>query len=103
MIERAGRDAGGDLDLHGRLELRDPRHARAAEAVGGRARPHAGAPEVEVDGGSSGAAAGWWPARVEADLQARMLEGRMVTIERIYRDYDDRVHLGVTSTSPVRR
>ena len=26
----------------------------------------------------------------------RMLDGRLATIERIYVDYDDRVHLGVT-------
>ena len=37
---------------------------------------------------------------VEADLQARMLEGRTVTVERIHRDYDGRVHLGVSVDEP---
>ena len=29
-----------------------------------------------------------------------MLEGRDVTVERIYRDYDGRVHLGVALDEP---
>ena len=29
-----------------------------------------------------------------------MLEGRTVTVERIYRDYDGRVHLGVALDEP---
>jgi len=37
---------------------------------------------------------------VEADLQARMLEGRTVTVHRIHRDYDGRVHLGVSVDEP---
>jgi hypothetical protein len=37
---------------------------------------------------------------VEADLQARMLEGRTVTVQRIHRDYDGRVHLGVSVDEP---
>ena len=28
-----------------------------------------------------------------------MLDGRTATVERIYLDYDDRVHLAVTSTT----
>ena len=32
----------------------------------------------------------------EADLHARMLDGRSATIERIFVDYDGKVHLGVT-------
>ena len=35
------------------------------------------------------------PAR-DADIQARMLDGRTATIERIMTDYDGRTHLGVT-------
>ena len=46
----------------------------------------------------------WWSGPgLDADLQARMLEGRTVTVERIYRDYDGRIHIGVASTSPARR
>ncbi len=32
----------------------------------------------------------------DRDPYDRMLDGRRATIERIYVDYDDRVHLGVT-------
>ena len=32
----------------------------------------------------------------EADLHARMLDGRTATIERILIDYDGKTHLGVT-------
>ena len=32
----------------------------------------------------------------DADLHARLLDGRTATIERIFVDYDGRVHLGVT-------
>jgi hypothetical protein len=37
---------------------------------------------------------------VEADLHARALEGHTVTVERIYRDYDGKVHLGVSVDGP---
>jgi len=32
----------------------------------------------------------------EASLEARMVDGRTATIERIFVDYDGKVHLGVT-------
>ena len=32
----------------------------------------------------------------EADIQARMLDGRTATIEKIFTDYDGKTHLGVT-------
>ena len=32
----------------------------------------------------------------DADLHARMLDGRTATIERIFIDYDGKAHLGVT-------
>jgi hypothetical protein len=32
----------------------------------------------------------------DADIQARMLDGRTATIERIFTDYDGRAHLGLT-------
>ena len=32
----------------------------------------------------------------DADVQARMLDGRTATIERIFTDYDGKTHLGVT-------
>ena len=33
---------------------------------------------------------------VERDVFDRMLDGRTATLERIYIDYDDRIHLAVT-------
>ena len=32
----------------------------------------------------------------DADIQARMLDGRTATLERLFTDYDGRLHLGVT-------
>ena len=103
------------LNLHGRMELRDPE--TGAAPAGGRRRdrvtrepprpsaavrdPTRGLPEVEVDGVvfRRGGRVVVRPG-VEADLQARMLEGRTVTVERIHRDYDGRVHLGVSVDEP---
>ena len=58
-------------------------------------------PEVEVDGVvfRRGGRVVVRPG-LDADLQARMLEGRTVTVERIYRDYDGKVHLGVSVDEP---
>ena len=104
------------LDLHGRMQLRDPIQR---DQPGGPAlerdpvtreppRPSAavrdptrGLPEVEVDGVvfRRGGRVVVRPG-IEADLQARMLEGRTVTVERIHRDYDGRVHLGVSVDEP---
>jgi hypothetical protein len=88
MIERASAVTPDQLArLHGRMsEIRDPTQ---------------GLPEVEVDGVilRRGARVLVRPG-LEADLQARMLEGRTVTVERIQRDYDGRVHLGVALDEP---
>ena len=63
--------------------------------------PTQGLPEVEVDGVvfRRGGRVVVRPG-LDADLQARMLEGRTVTVERIQRDYDGRVHLGVALDEP---
>ena len=37
------------------------------------------------------------------DTYDRMLDGRTATLERIYVDYDDRVHLGVTIDNDPRQ
>ena len=83
MIERASAVTPEQLRrLHGRMtEIHDPTQ---------------GLVEVEVDGVvfRRGGRVIVRPG-LEADLQARMLEGRTVTVERIHRDYDGRVHLGV--------
>jgi hypothetical protein len=70
------------LALHGRITMRDPRE---------------GEPEVTVAGERfvRGAHVLLRPAP-EADLHARLLDGRTATIERILVDLDGKVHLGVT-------
>jgi hypothetical protein len=89
------------LELHGRVEVRDlvtrepPRPSAAVRD------PTRGLPEVEVDGVVFRRGGRVVVRRgIEADLQARMLEGRPVTVERIHRDYDGRVHLGVSVDGP---
>ena len=89
------------LELHGRMELRDPVTREPPRPSADVRDPTRGLPEVEVDGvvfrrgGRVVVRQG-----VDADLQARMLQGRTVTVERIHRDYDGRVHLGVSVDEP---
>jgi hypothetical protein len=89
------------LKLHGRMELRDPVTREPPRPSADVRDPTRGLPEVEVDGvvfrrgGRVVVRSG-----LEADLQARMLEGRTVRVERIHRDYDGRVHLGVSVDEP---
>jgi hypothetical protein len=88
MVERASTVTPDQLKrLHARMkEIHDPTQ---------------GLSEVEVDGTvfRRGGRVIVRPG-LEADLQARMLEGRTVTVERIQRDYDGRVHLGVALAEP---
>ncbi|HXB66108.1 MAG TPA: hypothetical protein VNV42_14660 [Solirubrobacteraceae bacterium] len=121
MVARAAASSPQDiLALHGRVTLRDPRPRDAPRPLrdplpGGQqpARdpytteppqepvglhdPRAGEEAASVDGVvfRRGATVLIKPGR-EADLQARMLEGRSATIERILTDYDGKVHFGVT-------
>ena len=102
MIERASAVTSEELlKLHGRVELRDPVTREPPKPSGDVRDPTRGLPEVEVDGVTFGRG-GHVVVRpgLDADLQARMLEGRTVTVERIYRDYDGRVHLGVSVDQP---
>ena len=89
------------LKLHGRVELRDPVTREPPRPSADVRDPTRGLPEVEVDGAlfRRGGRVVVRPG-VDADLQARMLEGRTVTVERIYRDYDGHVHLGVSVDEP---
>jgi hypothetical protein len=89
------------LDLHGRMELRDPVTREPPRPSAAVRDPTRGLPEAEVDGVTfrRGGRVVVRPG-VEADLQARMLEGRTVTVQRIHRDYDGRVHLGVSVDEP---
>jgi hypothetical protein len=102
MVERASAVTPEELlKLHGRVELRDPVTREPPEPSAAVRDPTRGLPEAEVDGvvfrrGARVVVR----AGIEADLQARMLEGRTVTVERIFRDYDGRVHLGVSVDEP---
>ena len=102
MIERAQAVTPEELlKLHGRVEVRDPVTLEPPQPSADVRDPTQGLPEVEVDGVvfRRGGQVVVRPG-LEADLHARMLEGRTVTIERIYRDYDDKVHLGVSVDQP---
>jgi hypothetical protein len=85
------------LRLHGRVTVRDP-VTREPPAPSTAVRdPSAGETSAEVNGQvfRRGGHVLLRPGP-DADLHARMLDGRSATIERIYRDYDGKVHLGVT-------
>jgi hypothetical protein len=98
MVRRAAAASPEEiLALHGRVTLRDPVSAVPPEEPAGLRDPSEGEPEVEAGGerfrrgGKVRIHAG-----ADADLHARMLDGRIATIERILIDYDGKPHLGVT-------
>ena len=102
MIERARAVTPEQLlNLHGRVEVRDPVTLEPPQPSPDVRDPTRGLPEVEVDGVvfRRGGKVVVRPG-LDADLQARALEGRTVTVERIYRDYDGRIHLGVSVDQP---
>ena len=98
MVRRAAAATPGDIArLHGRVTLRDPVTTEPPAEPAGLRDPTAGEPEATVDG------VRFVPGRhvmlrpgPDADLHARMLDGRAATIERILVDLDGKVHLGVT-------
>ena len=83
--------------LHGRVELRDPQTEEPPSEPSYLVDPRAGEEAVEVDGKSfkRGGKVVIRPGP-DADLHARMLEGRTATIERIFTAYDGATHLAVT-------
>ncbi len=112
MVARAAAATPQDiLALHGRVTLRDPEDADVATLGTPRSRftdappqeppdlldPTAGEESAEVDGVRfrRGGKVRIRPD-ADADLHARMLDGRTATVERIMVDYDGKVHLGVT-------
>jgi hypothetical protein len=102
MIDRALAVTPAEvLKLHGRVELRDPVTREPPRPSAAVRDPTRGLPEVEVDGAVF-RRGGRVVVRegIDADLHARMLQGRTVTVERIHRDYDGRVHLGVSVDEP---
>jgi hypothetical protein len=98
MIERAAAATPADIiALHGRVEIRDPVTLSPPTEPPGLPDPAAGQPEALVDGVrfARGFKVVIRPGP-GADIQARMLDGRTATIERILTDYDGKTHLGVT-------
>ncbi len=106
MVARAAAATPDDiLALHGRVTLRDPAGVAARSPVSetppeeppGLLDPQAGEEHADVDGVRfcRGGKVRIRPGP-EADLHARMLDGRTATIERILIDYDGKTHLGVT-------
>jgi hypothetical protein len=91
------------LALHGRVTLRDREEPRSRVTDSpprepeGLLDPTLGEPEAIVDGVRfrRGGKVRLRPGE-DADLHARMLDGRVATIERILVDYDGKPHLGVT-------
>ncbi len=85
------------LALHGRVTLRDPVTDTPPEEPLGLVDPQAGEEHAEVAGVRfrRGGKVRIRPGP-DADLHARMLDGRTATIERILVDYDGKTHLGVT-------
>jgi len=88
MVERASATTPQEIiALHGRLEAVEPEPGH----------PNPGEDEVTIDGVAlrKGTKVTLKPA-TDRDVYDRMLAGRTATIERIYVDYDDDVHVGVT-------
>ena len=94
MIERAVKATPADImALHGRVTITDPAPEPAAEADS----DVRGEQSIVVDGRAF-SRGGHVVLRPEANRNAQdhLLDGRSATIERIYVDYDDQVHLCVT-------
>jgi hypothetical protein len=98
MVARAAASTPQDIiALHGRVTLRDPQTNEPPVEPPGLSDPRAGEELAEVGGvafrrGHKVRIR----AAADADLEARMLEGRAATIERIFTDYDGKTHLGLT-------
>jgi hypothetical protein len=98
MIARAAAATPEDImALHGRVEIRDPETLEPPQEPAGLPEPAAGEPEAIVDGVRfvRGTKVVIRPGP-DADIQARMLDGRTATVERILTDLDGKTHLGVT-------
>jgi hypothetical protein len=106
MINRASAATSEDImALHGRVTIRDPAPETFRDPQTdsppteppGLEDPRAGQDEAVIDGKTfrRGGKVVIRP-KPDADLHARMLDGRTATIERIFTDYDGKMHLGVT-------
>ena len=98
MIARASSASPDDIiALHGRVQVRDPVSREPPAEPPGLTDPRAGDTVLDVDGQTfrRGGKVVIRPGP-DADVHARMLDGRTATIERIFTDYDGKTHLGVT-------
>jgi hypothetical protein len=98
MIERAGAATPEDLRrLHGRVTIRDPVTTEPPVPSEAVTDPSSGEEEAEVNGVTfrRGTKVVLRPSP-DADLHARLCDGRTATIERIFVEYDGRIHFGVT-------
>jgi len=100
MVQRAAAATPEDIvRLHGRVTMRDrdPVTDSPPQPPPGLVDPSAGQTEAVVDGVRfrQGDHVRLRPSP-DADLHARLLDGRSATIERIFVDFDGRMHLGVT-------
>jgi hypothetical protein len=98
MVARAAAATPEEIiALHGRVTLRDPVSNEPPAEPDGLPDPTAGEPETTVDGVRfvRGGHVILRPG-ADADLHARLLEGRSATVERIMVDVEGKVHLGVT-------
>jgi hypothetical protein len=85
MIERAeGATPEQIMGLHGRMELKDPRAGEEQVEVGEQVIRRGATVVLRPHGRNGG------------DPYDTILRGRAATVERIYFDYEDGVHLGVT-------
>jgi hypothetical protein len=92
MIDRAAATTPDDIgSLHGRVTLSPPKPSAAVKD------PSAGERSAEVNGVmvAKGHKVVIRPG-ADADLHARLLDGRTATVERIFVDYDEKVYLAVT-------
>jgi hypothetical protein len=98
MIARAAAATPEEIiALHGRVTVRDRETLAPPSEPPGLIDPRAGEAAVQIEGRTfrRGGRVVIRPGP-DADLHARMLDGRAATIERIFTDYDGRTHLGVT-------
>jgi hypothetical protein len=98
MVARAAAATPEDIiALHGRVTVRDPVSTEPPAEPEYLPDPTAGESEATVDGVRfvRGGRVVLRPG-AEADLHARMLDGRTATVERILVALDGKVHLGVT-------
>jgi len=88
MVERAAATTPEQImNLHGRLSEVEPEPGH----------PNPGEASIEVGGATfvKGGKVVLRP-RTDRDVMDKLLAGKVATIERIYHDFDDRAHIGVT-------